>query len=235
MGGHHAVAIGVAAAAVVWLAMAIVIGQSVVCTAVVVLGDSKNPSAAAAAGGSRDRGGWNLLLGIAGLQGEETSHGRSKGLQVIGAGLPKSGTKSLQMALERLGHRIYDFQTVMSTPGHKELVPPVFVDNRTGEVRGHYPDDKRIGDPVREAALDAWHSSMLDTGATAVLDHPLCFLFEELLQRNPNAKVILSMRPPPRRRNNNNDDDDSEDDQNVVADGDNACLLYTSPSPRDRG
>ena len=44
-----------------------------------------------------------LLLGLLGLREKEIVPPSAK-LQIIGAGLPKTGTKSLQTALEMLGY-----------------------------------------------------------------------------------------------------------------------------------
>jgi Sulfotransferase domain len=92
-------------------------------------------------------------------------------LQVIGAGLGRTGTVSLKVALEQLGiGRCYHMLEVIGTPGHTELWQDV-ADGR--------PD---------------WEAIFADYGATA--DYPGCTCWRELAAFYPLAKVILSVRDP---------------------------------------
>eukprot|EP00750_Incisomonas_marina_P027922 INCI628.2.p1 GENE.INCI628.2~~INCI628.2.p1 ORF type:complete len:389 (-),score=63.43 INCI628.2:411-1490(-) len=124
-----------------------------------------------------------------GIQGKDTGPARSGGIQVIGAGFSKTGTKSVQLALEMLGHKIYDFQAIMGE-GHIPFLKSVVINNETGEPRGLYWDAR--DDDVRRQNFKAWHEEILNFGATATLDNPVNFFFEEFAELNPNAKVLLT-------------------------------------------
>jgi hypothetical protein len=94
------------------------------------------------------------------------------GLQVIGAGYPRTGTLSLKLALELLGfgpcHHMAEFFT---RPGLTEL---------WSRGLGEEPIDW-------ERLLDGYRSCT---------DAPCCFFYQELAARYPEAKVILSIRSP---------------------------------------
>lgn len=156
-------------------------------------------AAAAAEGEARSLSPLAFFRNIIGAQGSQSDAlKKSAGLQIIGAGASKTGTKSLQLALEMLGHKIYDMQAIMGE-GHIGLLENVTMDRSRPlpgglyHSRGIYPQAR--GDQVRDAAIDTWHEAMLEFGATATLDSPLNYLFEELLERNPGAKVILTTHP----------------------------------------
>ena len=99
-------------------------------------------------------------------------------IELIGAGFGRTGTVSTKAALERLG----------LTPCYhmREILQP-----RPGFNDGH---------------LEAWHA--FATGKSgmdwewllqryrAVLDHPVCLFYEDLLEVFPDAKVVLNVRDP---------------------------------------
>jgi hypothetical protein len=92
-------------------------------------------------------------------------------LKVIGAGLGRTGTVSLKLALERLGFgRSYHMLEVIGTPGHTELWQQV-ADGR--------PD---------------WDAIFAGYGATT--DYPACACWRELADFYPDAKIVLSVRDP---------------------------------------
>ncbi len=94
-------------------------------------------------------------------------------LKVVGAGLGRTGTASLQLALERLaGGRCYHMFELMK---RTEAVP---VWHRA--VRG---------EPV------GWTSLM--SGYAASVDWPAAAFWAELAEANPDAIVLLSMRSSP--------------------------------------
>lgn len=97
------------------------------------------------------------------------------GLQVIGAGLGRTGTLSLKTALEQLGfgpcHHMIE---VFAAP---ERQVPLWTRAAQGE-----PTD---WDAVYE-------------GFAATVDWPGCHFFAELAQRYPDARVILTRRDPQR-------------------------------------
>jgi len=95
-------------------------------------------------------------------------------VKVIGAGFGRTGTMSLKVALERLGvGPCYHMTEVFAHPEHTEFWVSAW--------RGEQVDwDGVLGD--YEAAVD-W---------------PACTFYEELVERHPDAKVILSVRDPER-------------------------------------
>ena len=92
------------------------------------------------------------------------------GLQVVGAGLGRTGTHSLQLALQQLlGGRCYHMIEVFGRPDDI----PVW----HGAVNGDMPD---------------WNEFLADYNAT--VDWPACSFWRELLAANPDAIVLLSSR-----------------------------------------
>jgi Sulfotransferase domain len=93
-------------------------------------------------------------------------------LRVIGAGLPRTGTNSLQLALNRLGfgpcHHMYEL----------------------------------LGDPSQWPQwLRVYHGERVDwedvyKGYNSAVDAPASFLWRELSTTYPDAKVILTTRSP---------------------------------------
>ena len=95
-------------------------------------------------------------------------------MKVIGAGFGRTGTTSLKAALEALGFGpCYHMTEVFAHPWHAD----VWVAAARGET----------------ADLDA----VLE-GYEATLDWPACAFYEEIMQRHPEAKVLLSVRDPER-------------------------------------
>ncbi len=91
-------------------------------------------------------------------------------LKVIGAGLPRTGTLSLKLALEQLGFG----------PCHhmSEIFPhPEQATLWAGKLSGEPLDWDDV--------LDGYNSAT---------DAPSCFVYKELMARYPDAKVILSIR-----------------------------------------
>jgi hypothetical protein len=93
-------------------------------------------------------------------------------MEVIGAGFGRTGTLSLKVALEKLGFGpCYHMTEVFAHPEHTSFW------------------------------LSAWRGEPVDWEAVlgdyeAAVDWPACTFYEELLERNPDAKVILSVRDP---------------------------------------
>lgn len=91
-------------------------------------------------------------------------------LQVVGAGLPRTGTTSLKLAVERLaGGRCYHMADVFAYPEHI----PVWHD----AVGGHPPD---------------WEEFL--AGYLAAVDLPASAFWRELAADNPDAVIVLSVR-----------------------------------------
>jgi hypothetical protein len=93
-------------------------------------------------------------------------------VKVIGAGFGRTGTWSLKAALEELGFGpCYHMTEVLAHPGHADLW-----------VRAW-----------RKEPVD-WEGAL--GGYEATLDWPACAFYEELMERYPGAKVLLSVRDP---------------------------------------
>jgi hypothetical protein len=93
-------------------------------------------------------------------------------LQVIGAGLGRTGTLSMKVALDQLGlGPCYHMTEVFAHPGHV---------------------------PLWDAALDGrpvdWNA--LFAGYRATVDWPACHFWRALADRFPGAKVVLTLRSP---------------------------------------
>jgi hypothetical protein len=94
-------------------------------------------------------------------------------LDIIGAGFGRTGTLSLKTALEQLGFPCHHMMEVMANPEQA----PAF----TAAARG---DASRLPE-----ALAPYR---------ATVDWPSCVFWRELLDLNPDAKVLLSVRPSDR-------------------------------------
>src|SRR5437016_10297258 len=93
-------------------------------------------------------------------------------LKVVGAGLGRTGTNSLKLALERLlGAPCYHMFEVRQHPEHV----PIWADAANGR-------------PVNWDALFE--------GYTSAVDWPACAYWRILMDRYPDSIVILSRRDP---------------------------------------
>ena len=93
-------------------------------------------------------------------------------LKVIGAGFGRTGTASLKAALEELGFdKCYHMQEVFRNPTHASIWRAA-----------------AEGKPVDWDAL-------LE-GYQATVDWPGCTFYQELMERYPDAKVLLNVRDP---------------------------------------
>jgi hypothetical protein len=92
------------------------------------------------------------------------------GLRVVGAGLGRTGTNSLKLALERLiGGRCYHMIELFERPDD--------LAGWRGAVRGNPPD---------------WRT--FPAGYTATVDWPACAFWDGLADAHPDAIVLLSVR-----------------------------------------
>lgn len=99
--------------------------------------------------------------------------GADVSLEVIGAGFGRTGTMSLKVTLEELGFGpCYHMSEVFENPGHAE-----------------YWEAAREGSANWEKVFD---------GYRATVDWPGAAFYEELMERDPGAKVILTVRDPER-------------------------------------
>jgi hypothetical protein len=94
-------------------------------------------------------------------------------LRVVGAGVGRTGTNSLQVALERLlGSPCYHMMELVSQPRHVEAWHQA--------VQGTLPD---------------WNQLL--AGYEAAVDWPVSGFWRELCAANPDAVVVLSVRASP--------------------------------------
>ncbi len=90
-------------------------------------------------------------------------------LKIVGAGLGRTGTASLKVALEELGiGRCYHMSEVLQDPKH--------IDHWMSAAEGN-PD---------------WDTWLADYGAA--VDYPACTFWRELAEYYPDTKVLLSVR-----------------------------------------
>jgi len=95
-------------------------------------------------------------------------------MKVIGAGFGRTGTTSLKAALETLGFGpCYHMTEVFAHPWHADVW--------VAAARGETAD--------LDAVLEGYESTV---------DWPACAFYEEIMQRHPEAKVLLSVRDPER-------------------------------------
>jgi Sulfotransferase domain len=94
------------------------------------------------------------------------------GVKVIGAGFGRTGTASLKVALEELGFGpCYHMTEVFANPEHADFWRAAW-----------------RGEPV------SWEGVLGSYEAT--VDWPACTFYEQLMERHPDAKVLLSVRDP---------------------------------------
>lgn len=102
-----------------------------------------------------------------------------KGLQVIGAGFARSGTKSTEEALKLLGHKVYDTRSMLE---HGDHIPRWL---KAAE------DYKKHNNPEE---MEALVRDIEREGYTATLDFPMHLLALPLAELRPNAKVLFTVR-----------------------------------------
>lgn len=100
-------------------------------------------------------------------------------IKLIGAGFGRTGTTSIKAALEELGlAKCYHMTEVFFNPSHV----PFWVEATEKRLRG---------EPV-----GGW-DAVFD-GYQATVDWPACTFYKELMERYPDAKVLLTVRDPER-------------------------------------
>lgn len=115
---------------------------------------------------------------------EPTPHKRSKPVEVLCLGLPRTGTESLSVALRTLGLQTYHgWDLVFEPDGSKlqlcnDLLRRKFKGARDGDVH------------IAKEEFD-----MLVGDSQAIVDSLCLFFAPELLAAYPDAKVVLNLRP----------------------------------------
>jgi hypothetical protein len=103
-------------------------------------------------------------------------------LLIIGAALPRTATTSLAAALETLGYRVWHATTFSPS------MTPIWNDlSQAEEEKGNTSEAYR-------AAFDQFVEQLSAEGFNATLDQPSCFVYQELMEYYPDAKVLKTER-----------------------------------------
>ena len=104
-------------------------------------------------------------------------------MKVIGAGLGRTGTSSLVIALRELGYTPYHMlDGVEQTAGQLDRWVTYVEQLESGSAE------------AQKKALDQLVNSMVDEGFDATTDYPACLIYKQLMERFPEAKVVLTVR-----------------------------------------
>mmetsp|Transcript_2346 Transcript_2346/g.3954 ORF Transcript_2346/g.3954 Transcript_2346/m.3954 type:complete len:368 (-) Transcript_2346:151-1254(-) len=120
------------------------------------------------------------LAGLSTNDANNAAESSIKELQVVGVGYGRTGTYSLTLALDELGYKTLHTQHMYETPEildmwNREIFTPSIESENA--VLGH-PDFDLIA----------------SKGFTATADLPMSLYFEQLVDRYPNCKFILTTR-----------------------------------------
>ena len=117
-----------------------------------------------------------------------TDHNAGDIVQVIGAGLPRTGTSSLVAAMEILGFGpSFHFTEIYHNPGYAPILNRALHAFRmTGGSCA--PKSREESDAVKDQLKDIFR------GYKSTLDTPACLFVPELMELYPRAKVLLSVR-----------------------------------------
>ena len=109
-------------------------------------------------------------------------------VQVIGAGLPRTGTSSLVAAMEILGFGpSFHFTEVFYNPECAPIFERLLQAFRITGSR-FAPKSKEESDAMKDQLKDLFR------GYKSTLGAPACFFVPELMELYPHAKVLLSVR-----------------------------------------
>lgn len=107
-------------------------------------------------------------------------------IEVIGAGLGRTGTLSLKAALETLGYRSYHY---VGDVRHAKA----WADLAAASGRSSSSNDTE-----KASMIDGIIDTIVADGYTATMDNPAADIYMHLFQRYPDAKVVLTVRDSPR-------------------------------------
>ena len=109
-------------------------------------------------------------------------------VQVIGAGLPRTGTSSLVVAMKILGFGpSYHFTEIRYNPEHVSIFKRLLQAFRI--AGSHFaPKSKEESDAMKDQLKEVFR------GYKSVFDNPACLFVPELMELYPHAKVLLSVR-----------------------------------------
>jgi hypothetical protein len=106
------------------------------------------------------------------------------GVKVIGAGWGRTGTMSLQKALQVLGYETYHMKEI--------------VEENVEDTDRHISSWRKLLNEIPledgETRQDLLRYVFKNYDATT--DFPACTVFDEIFELNPDAKVILTTRSP---------------------------------------
>ena len=109
-------------------------------------------------------------------------------VQVIGAGLPRTGTSSLVAAMKILGFGpSFHFSELFYNPGYAPILNRLLQAFRMTDSR-FVPKSKEESDAMKDQLKDLFR------GYKSTLDAPACLFVPELMELYPHAKVLLSVR-----------------------------------------
>ena len=109
-------------------------------------------------------------------------------VQVIGAGLPRTGTSSLVAAMEILGFGpSFHFTEIFYNPGYAPIFERLLQAFRITGSR-FAPKSKEESDTMKDQLKDIYR------GYKSTFDNPSCHFVPELIELYPHAKVLLSVR-----------------------------------------
>lgn len=95
-------------------------------------------------------------------------------IKIIGAGLGRTGTMSLQEALRILGYRTYHMEEFIKDPSHPAAWRSFADGHSTAEALFH---------------------KITEEGYNATMDNPMCDVYADQLRMFPDAKVVLTQHP----------------------------------------
>ena len=109
-------------------------------------------------------------------------------VQVIGAGLSRTGTSSLVAAMEILGFGpSFHFTEIYYNPEYTPILERLLPAFRMTDSR-FVPKSKEESDAMKDQLRDVFR------GYKSTFDIPACFFVPELIELYPHAKVLLSVR-----------------------------------------
>jgi len=97
-------------------------------------------------------------------------------IKIIGAGFGRTGTSSLKLALNQLGYKTYHFSEMLFNRTHSRAWGSLW---------------------NNETSVDDVLGLVTENGYDAGVDWPISTLWAEVMERHPDAKVILSLRKNP--------------------------------------
>ena len=112
-----------------------------------------------------------------------------KGIQVICAGLGRTGTLSLTEAFNELGYKSYHYVDLKHAPQ--------WADYCRAQNKQHSSNNGDNGATGENTTVDDIIDLIVQDGYTATLENPTSDIYPDLLRRYPDAKVILTVRDTP--------------------------------------